>query len=154
MATEDRLATFLEIASADNVFRFQSFFLGQRYVWRDLEWDFLPFDYSGYSSTLDGGQGEGAITLSRGASIVGPMAESNGWYKSKLIRVYSAFVLPGSIIGPYVIQHWEGAGARLSAGEVTIELQTSLSGNARQAPPRTLTSALVGPLPSSASLRF
>lgn len=148
------LTTFIEVSDALGrvQHRFQNSQPGQLIAYRGLSWPYLSFIYQGAAKSRTGDNLEAAMVMAVNELSMGYAAQAvqQKWN----VRVDSCVMNPSdfSVGKMLTTEVWLAASMSYDPETVEVLLSSSIDAVGASAPMRALTSALVGALPTSASI--
>lgn len=148
------LTTFIEITNAAGVVqhRFQNSVPGQTINFRGVDYPYLSFIYQGAAKNRTGDNLEAAMVMATNALSMGYANEAV--VKKWNLRVDSCSMNPTTfaVAKRLTVEHWLAAGMSYDLETVEILLSSSIDAVGAETPSRTLTTKLVGSIPTTANI--
>lgn len=149
--TEIRMAQFMKLEAGSVIHRYQNYFINTTYKYLSEEYLFAPFQAGGTVASLNGDNEQLTILFPAVPVAVQLLSQADGNRLSKL-TLTNAWLDGSNKVITTVANYYTGSGSSVS--DTTIELRYRSAADAVGAlfPARTLTRALVGPLPLNSEL--
>lgn len=148
------LTTFVEITNAAGVVqhRFQNSTPGQVIAFRGFNYPYLSFIYQGAAKNRTGDNLEASLVMATNPLSIGYATEAAT--KRWNLRVDSCSMNPQTfaVAKRLTLEYWIAAGLSYDLNTVEVLLSSSIDAVGAETPSRTLTTKLVGLLPTTASI--
>lgn len=148
------LTTFIEVTNAAGVVqhRFQNSLPGQTIRFRDVDYPYLSFIYQGAAKNRTGDNLEAAMVMATNPLSMGYANEAV--VKKWNLQVDSCSMNPTTFAVAKVLttERWIAAGMSYDLQTVEVLLSSSIDAVGAETPSRTLTTKLVGNIPTTAQI--
>lgn len=146
-----RIAQFLKLQAGSQTHRFQNYFINTSKTYLSEVYSFAPFQVSGTTAALNGDNDQ--LTLLVPVTSVGVklLEEANGNRLSQL-TLTNAWLSGSDEIVSTLVSYYTGTGSSVSDTTIELRFRSAADSVGATFPARTITRALVGPLPVNAEL--
>lgn len=149
--SEIRIAQYFKLVTGAQTLRYQNYFIGQSSSYLSESYDFAPFRAEGSLASLNGDNETLRILFPNIEVALRLVEQANGNRLSQLTFTTAWLNSSDQIITP-MSDYYLGIGASYSETTIELRFRSAIDSVGSAFPARTLTRALVGPLPLNSEL--
>lgn len=149
--SEIRIAQYFKLVAGAQTLRYQNYFIGQSSSYLSESYDFAPFRAEGSLASLNGDNEMLRILFPNVEVALRLVEQANGNRLSQLTFTTAWLNSSDQILTP-LTDYYLGIGASYSETTIELRFRSAIDSVGSAFPARTLTRALVGPLPLNSEL--
>lgn len=147
-----RIGHYFRLTAANGtVYRFQNYFVSQSSTYLGESYGFAPFQAEGSTATLNGDNQQLNVLFPNVDYGLQLLNAADGNHLSEL-RLTTAWLTDSGQVATQLTDFYVGLGAGFSETTIELRFRSAIDSVGSEFPGRTLTRALVGPLPLNAEL--